>query len=475
MHTDLTPLWQDFEFMEHQRVGVRWMLEKEAEGTGGLLCDDMGLGKTIQLAGLIKNQPRSSKQSTLVIAPVAVLEQWKTVFKRAALRVWVPKPRHYTWELELKSKDILAHNVHVIGYEAAQRNPSLVKLFKWNRVIYDEAHRLGSNNSSTELALTFKERVKNIWLLTGTPIVNKVKDISTLFNVAGIDTPGGYDLETLAPVMKKYIMARSMDQLRDQISAAPPKPAFETLHLDFNTEEEREFYNGMTGIICKRWKALDEDSGGPTGLARLRLFMRLRQLSLHPQVYIAARKAALKKLYTRADWTASSTKFDKLREIVCESPTSHKWIIFCHFRHEMDMLQEMFRQENSIELVQQYNGGMNATEKADVIERSHLPLLEGKQEVMLIQLQSGGTGINLQHFDRIIFTGPWWTKALMEQAVGRAVRIGQKNVVKVFNLSLKEEEALNIDKYMLEKAYEKGELCKEVLSNANSTIAEEGK
>ena len=475
MHTDLTPLWQDFEFMEHQRVGVRWMLDKEAEGTGGLLCDDMGLGKTIQLAGLIKNQSRSSKQSTLVIAPVAVLEQWKAVFKRAALRVWVPKPRHYTWELESKSKDILAHNVHVIGYEAALRNPSLVKLFKWTRVIYDEAHRLGSNNTSTELALTFKERVKNIWLLTGTPIVNKVKDISTLFNVAGIDTPGGYDLETLAPVMKKYIMARSMDQLRDQISAAPPKPAFETLHLDFNTEEEREFYNGMTGIICKRWKALDEDSGGPTGLARLRLFMRLRQLSLHPQVYIAARKAALKKLYTRADWTASSTKFDKLREIVCDSPTSHKWIIFCHFRHEMDMLQEMFRQENSIEVVQQYNGGMSALEKADVIERSHLPLLQGKQEVMLIQLQSGGTGINLQHFDRIIFTGPWWTKALMEQAVGRAVRIGQKNVVKVFNLSLKEEEALNIDKYMLEKAYEKGELCKEVLSNANSTIAEEGK
>jgi len=275
--------------------------------------------------------------------------------------------------------------------------------------------------------------------------------------------------------MKKYIMARSMDQLRDQISAAPPKPAFETLHLDFNTEEEREFYNGMTGIICKRWKALDEDSGGPTGLARLRLFMRLRQLSLHPQVYIAARKAALKKLYTRADWTASSTKFDKLREIVCDSSTSHKWIIFCHFRHEMDMLQEMFRQENSIELVQQYNGGMSALEKADVIERSHLPVQQGKQEVMLIQLQSGGTGINLQHFDRIIFTGPWWTKALMEQAVGRAVRIGQKNVVKVFNLSLKEEEALNIDKYMLEKAYEKGELCKEVLSNANSTIAEEGK
>lgn len=469
MHSELIPLWPAFEFMEHQRIGVRWMLDKEREGTGGLLCDDMGLGKTIQVAGLIKNQ--NVKQSSLIVAPVAVLEQWKAVFKRAAISIWVPK-KGYTWELEYGSKDVLAANVHIIGYEAAQRNPSLLKA-KWDRVVYDEAHRLASNNTSTKLALIFKERVKNIWLLTGTPIVNKVKDIVTLFEVAGIDAPHTSDLETLEPTMKRYIMARSMDQLRDQISSAPPKPTFETLHLEFNTEEEKEFYSGMTGIICKRWTALEADSGGPTGLARLRLFMRLRQLSLHPQVYIAARKAALKKLYTRADWNGSSTKFDKIREIVCESSSSHKWIIFCHFRQEMDMLQEMLRQENSIDIVQQYNGGMTPAEKADVIQRSHFPLMEGKQEVLLVQLQSGGTGINLQHFDRIIFTGPWWTSALMEQAVGRAVRIGQKQVVKVFNLSLKEEEALNIDKYMLEKATQKGELCREVLSNANSTIAEE--
>ena len=471
MLTDLIPLWSDFQFMEHQRIGVRWMLEKESNGTGGLLCDDMGLGKTIQVVGLIKNQPRNVRQTTLIVAPVAVLEQWKADFRRAGISIWVPKKGGYLWDQEFRSKDLLAHGVYIIGYEAAQRNPALLK-GKWNRVVYDEAHRLASNNSSTKLALSFKEHVKNIWLLTGTPIVNKVRDIVTLFEVAEIETAGS-DLEALQPTINKYIMARSMNQLRDQIDNAPPVPVYETHHLDFTTEEEREFYNGMTGIICKRWTALDADAGGPTGLARLRLFMRLRQLSLHPQVYIAARKAALKSLYTRADWTASSTKFDKLQEIVCESPTSHKWIIFCHFRKEMDMLQNMFRAENRVEIVQQYNGALTPAEKADVLERTHAPLMAGKQEVLLIQLQSGGTGINLQHFDRIIFTGPWWTKALMEQAVGRAVRIGQKNVVKVISLALKEEEALNIDKYMLKKAEEKGELCREVLSNANSTIYEQ--
>jgi SNF2 family DNA or RNA helicase len=86
--------------------------------------------------------------------------------------------------------------------------------------------------------------------------------------------------------------------------------------------------------------------------------------------------------------------------------------------------------------------------------------------VLLIQLQSGGVGLNLQHFDRIIFSGPWWTSALMEQAIGRAVRIGQTEVVHVFHLVLKEEEALNIDQYMLNKADEKGSLCKEILSSA---------
>lgn len=455
-------------YMEHQEIGVSWMLEKEREGSGGLLCDDMGLGKTIQMVGLIKNTKQ--RTTTLLITPVAVLQQWKAIMARSSLRIFVPKPGHYIWQLESKGKDVLAHNVHIIGYEAAQRNPSLIQ-GNWDRVVYDEAHRLGSNNSSTELAMKFKNNVKNIWLLTGTPIVNKVKDLTTLLKIAGIDVPQTNSLELLTPIIKKYIIARSMEQLREQIKDAPPKPEFETFHLEFNTDEERDFYNGMTGLICKRWKALEADGGGQgKALEKLKLFMRLRQLSLHPQVYIAARKNALKKLYTRADWTGSSTKFDKLQEIVCESPTSHKWIIFTHFHEEMNMLENMFRAENKVEIVQQYHGGMTSAQKADVIERSHMNLAAGKQEVLLVQLQSGGTGINLQHFDRIIFTGPWWTQALMEQAVGRAVRIGQKNVVKVYNLSLKEEAALNIDKYMMEKAAEKGELCKEVLSSANTTI-----
>jgi hypothetical protein len=137
----------------------------------------------------------------------------------------------------------------------------------------------------------------------------------------------------------------------------------------------------------------------------------------------------------------------------------------------MQMLDDMLRAENTVELVQQYHGGLTAAQKEDVLERTTMPLMEGKQEVLLVQLQSGGTGLNLQHFDQIIFTGPWWTSALMQQAVGRAVRIGQKKVVTVYNLRLKEEGAINIDTYMFDKANSKGELCKKALLMANTSVS----
>lgn len=468
MQKQLKPLWSGFDYKPHQVIGVNWMIGREAEGAGGMLCDDMGLGKTIQMAGLIKNAHKKIGDSTLLIAPVAVLEQWKAVLKRADMHVYVPKS-NFSWHKEHSTKNLLAPHVYVIGYEAALRKTILVKAYTWARVVYDEAHRLSSNNTSTKLAQLLK--TKYIWLLTGTPIVNKVKDLVTLLEIAGIDVPKTIDLDILTPVLKKYVMARSMEQLRNSIPDAPPRPEYKTLTMDFSTEDEREFYKGMTGIICRRWKALEADGGGQgQALEKIKLFMRLRQLSLHPQVYIAARKAALKSLYTRSDWQGSSTKFDMLKKLVCEATESHKWIIFCHFHHEMDMLQDMFRTESAVELVQQYHGGLSATEKQDVLNRTHLPLMEGKQEVLLVQLQSGGTGLNLQHFDQIIFTGPWWTKALMDQAVGRAVRIGQKKVVSVYSLCLKEEEALNIDTYMFQRAIAKGDLCRKVLESANTTV-----
>ena len=467
--TILKPLWNDFKLMPHQETGVNWMLKRESGDAphGGILCDEMGLGKTIQIISLLKNGIKCVGEKSLLIAPVAVLEQWKKAAWKCSITVKIPDDA-YGWAVEGKRGRVAAE-LHCIGYEAAARKQWLVSQHTWNRLIVDEAHRIASGNTGTDLVLRINAQKR--WLLTGTPIVNKIKDLSTLLKILGVEgIAGSSSMETLEPYIKTYVMARTMDQLRASIPDAPKAPKHVIKSLDFLTDAEGEFYHNKADIIANRLSKL---AGKGQALLRLKLIRRLRQVSLHPQIYNEARKKQLKSQWDMPDWKESSTKFETIRELISTSEISHKWIIFCHFRHEMQMLEEMLKGESLVEIVQQYHGGLSSTQKEDVLERSHMPLMEGKQEVLLVQLQSGGTGLNLQHFDHIIFTGPWWTSALMDQAVGRAVRIGQTKQVVVYHLRLKaegDEDLMNIDHFMMEKAELKRELCKKVLQAANTSV-----
>jgi len=454
------PLWFGFQYKLHQISGINWLLQREKKGLGGMICDEMGLGKTIQLIALVKSsQPRTN---TLLIAPVAVLQQWQDIAIKS--KITVLRAGAKGWETQGTYR-LNAPKLHIIGYEMARNKKSLVMDIAWDRVICDEAHRLGGGGSLFQMAEQLPSAIK--WLLTATPIVNGMKDFEHLLRLVGADRKDLGSFETLKPIIKKSVLARTMDQLRSAIPDAPPKPELITVDLPFQTEEEGEFYRGMAGVIVRRWKALDSDGG--SALAKLQLFIRLRQLSLHPQVYISARRKTLGAFYARPDWTGTSTKFEAIKGLVSQQDTKpHKWIVFCHFHSEMQLLEEMLKAQPTVRNVHMYNGSLSGDDRKRVLEATLDPVPVGKADVLLIQLQSGGVGLNLQHFDRIIFSGPWWTSALMEQAIGRAVRIGQREVVKVYHLRLEEEEAINIDSVMMEKATAKGELCRAVLECAEN-------
>ena len=434
---------------------MNWILEKELNGKGGIVCDEMGLGKTIQMLAAIKHEKFTK---TLLLAPVAVLSQWETTAQKAGLAVFRPSVSgyHKQWKASAVANPVAA-KLYIMGYEAALNSPYLIMGMSWNRVICDEAHRLSKTKNSLH-QMVKKIVTKKRWLLTATPIVNSPKDISALLSLVGADAK-----KPVKELVGNYVMARSMKDLRASIPDAPPEPVIHNMSLPFLTEEERDFYKGIQGTIVKRWKMLEDEIPGPgAALMKLKLFMRLRQLSLHPQVYIEARRTG-NAIQNHPNWTGTSTKFNAIKKLIAEDP-GHKWIVFCHFHCEMELLEKELLVLPQVGKVHIYNGSLSTAERATVIEKTLEP--SPISEVLLIQLQSGGVGLNLQHFDRIIFSGPWWTSALMEQAIGRAVRIGQRNVVHVYNMSLIEEETLNIDRFMNEKADQKGSACREILAVA---------
>jgi SNF2 family DNA or RNA helicase len=469
---DLEPLWADFSYQEHQISGIEWMLEREkdTETKGGILCDEMGLGKTIEVLGLMKN---SDVLTTLLIAPLATLSQWEEKSISAGFRVLRPST-FIPWETVNKDQLNNPKCMYICNYEKIIWRPSLLnEVPQWGRVVFDEAHRLRNKNRGWDAANAIKTNIH--WFLTATPIVNSVDDVRHLFMLTKMKHVPT-NLESMETLIGQKVLARKMETVREYVKDIPAQAEIYHHRLEFATEEEQEFYRGIQGAIMKRWKSLESD-GNLTGQHRFKLIMRLRQISIHPQVYIASRKKIFKR-YSRDDWTDPSTKFTHLRELMTkEKEKTHRWMIFCHFHQEMEILQTFLQELDFVRRVQVYSGGISESMRTQIIETSKEELPPGKHEVLLIQLQAGGVGLNLQHFDRVCFMGPWWNAAIMDQAVGRAVRIGQKNQVVVHHIRLLEEEKImdenviiNIDDLMMDKVESKRILCNEFLAKAETEV-----
>lgn len=473
----LKPLWDGFSYKPHQVYGVDWMLEHEHEREedaikGGILCDEMGLGKTIQMLGLITE---SMLYTTLLVAPLAVLDQWMQTAQRCKIRCFTFNTKRYTWDLKTKAF-ANGKSLYLIGYECLANNISFISSMRFDRVVCDEAHRLGVKNVIRKLGdpvaiidkLSFNSIRRIVatskWFLTATPVVNRIDDIYSLFGLLNKELVK----QPIDELMSKYALARSMEMLRSSMPDAPNAAIIHTHRLDFVSEKEEKFYTQIQTNVESQLMYKEN------ALVVLRLIMMLRQLSIHPQVYIDMRKKKVKGVYD--DWAEDSTKFVKMKSLLeAEKTTPHKWIVFCHFHSEMTLLQKYFSTCDFIRHIETYSGSLDIDEKTETLNKVRVPFEPGDKmcDVLLIQLKAGGVGLNLQEFDRIIFSSPWWTQAAIDQGIGRAVRIGQQNQVVVHNLVLKQEESThvrNIDKWMKAKASEKEALNASVLEMADRNI-----
>jgi SNF2 family DNA or RNA helicase len=470
----LKPLWSGFSYFPHQLDGIRWMLHKEQDGTlcdgkivrGGFQSDDMGLGKTIQVASVIVNHVQPH---TLLFAPLAMIDTWTSVLQRAGCVVYQVASASRRWERVPSIFRIATHwfnkerpSVFVTNYEKLYGQPALFREYNWNRIVLDEAHKIRNGNSRMSVAARAIPAAYR-WAVTGTPLVNSLKDVVALLAFLGVPCCKQFRWEPrFLAWLPSLLLHRSLDSLRSVIAGAPPVSVVHEMVLPFATAEEEEFYHGVQGIVSESLAGKYKKDIRPAEM--FKLLLRLRQISVHPQIYIdAMRREMGAEFYDRPDWLASSTKLDALHRIfhddAAQSGESHKYIVFCQFHQEMDLIQQSILDRGVCDAqhVLMYHGGMTQAERADVLEKSKA--LTGRV-VLLLQLQAGGVGLNLQEYDRVVFVSPWWTAAMMDQAVARAVRIGQTAVVHVYHLRLAAETdgSLNIDRLIHDKANQKRQL-----------------
>ncbi len=86
---------------------------------------------------------------------------------------------------------------------------------------------------------------------------------------------------------------------------------------------------------------------------------------------------------------------------------------------------------------------------------------QDKTPVFLISLKAGGTGLNLTAASIVIHFDPWWNMAAQNQATDRAHRIGQRQVVTVYKLLMKDTLEEKIQKLQEQKAQLSDEIISE--------------
>jgi len=373
-----------------QEYAFKWCCHRERADTGGIFADEMGLGKTIVMLGVIAFRPRT----TLIVLPRQLIDQWAVACEK-----WVGQtPLIYHGTTPNDAIDGVVDGVVITTYGTMVSRNRHLRAKSWDRIICDEAHHLRNAGLGWLMMRQIPRRVH--WLVTGTPIQNSPKDLRALERVAGCE----------------YLLRRT----REQVGIKMPKLRMSTMDVSWK-EEEAEIAAEVHDLALGGRGGIGMNMHDSIGEWTMVRFLRAKQMCIFPEL--------LSK--TIGQYGLPSSKLDAVVEkILSRADNGRRKLVFCFFRMEIDELE---RRLQNAGIVVGILDGRGKNQEGDVL---------------LIQIQAGCEGLNLQQFSEVYFTSPHWNPAMEEQAIARCYRLGQKEDVDVFRFTMIDDDGMTMDEYI---------------------------
>ena len=443
-------------YAPYQTDGVFWMLSMENQTMGprgGFLCDEMGLGKTVQVVSTILGNPKSR---SLIVVPKSIITQWKDEITKFApqlsVHVFDGPMRNENANLEM----MRSARIVISPYSVLIKHSELHRI-EWDRVVLDEAHEIRNKSSAT-----YKSMCKLVspvrWVVTGTPVFNSMKDFVSLCKFIGV--PQNLIQGRTSQIKDLYILRRTkrdvavMDRRLEL-----PTCHFENVELEMY-EGEKNLYNFAFMEIQNKLREIFANSVSlnSKNMLILECLLRARQCMIWPQMYLSG---IAKQYGVEAEkWNGKSKKMETLFNML-EGHSNEKSLVFCQFMGEMKHIQKTLKQKGIP--VFRIDGTVSKENRDKQIE-----LFRGApgNAVFIIQIKSGGQGLNLQEATRVYIMSPSWNPATELQAIGRSHRSGQDKPVHVKKLFYKRtEEFVSVEEEMMALQAHKSVLCAEILND----------
>jgi SNF2 family DNA or RNA helicase len=445
-----------FRYHPHQEEGVRWMMSRETEDrsycSGGILADEMGLGKTWQTIGLILNNP---VPLSLILVPPVLQSQWSAALKQSDIPHRIVMGGKKTDKLFSNVKGGREDVAVILStYDRAAMHAKELNELGIERILADEGHVFRNGPSTRRFREIEGIEATYRWILSGTPIQNRIQDFINLLKWLHAD----YDRETssLKVIAECILLRRTVADVREVVQEFPDAKPRHFIHPVMMPEDGlekqvfdrlvRRFQNAME-LQAENWMILE-------------LYLRIRQFLAHPQVYIDAMNKKYKADYCRKVWEDTASKMAKFEQLMCGS-AKQPTIIFTTFKTEMEFAEKALMKAGYKTWTIQ--GGMSDGARDAAIHKSREAVEGGEQAVaMLIQIQAGNAGLNLQHLTRVFFLSSHWNPSVVDQAIGRSYRIGQSAEVEVHHILLADGAEKNLDRYMAKLHNRKRAIAKAV-------------
>lgn len=461
---------EGFEFktkpFSHQLEGVEYGLKYDR----WFLGDEQGLGKTKQVIDIaIARKLKYGYKHCLIVCGVNTLK-WNWVneihthsnegsyilgqkLSKGKIKIGSTKDKINDLNFLLLDKLVLPY--FIITNVESFRDKNIADLIQQlckkgiiNMCAADEMHKM--KNPTSQQTKGFLKCLPDCRIgMTGTPLMNSPMDLYVILKWLGYESHAFYSFKQHYCVMGGYggyeiVGYKNLDQLTAQVreimlrrlkSEVLDLP--EKIYVDDIVEME-----GKQSVMYKEVEAglkADYINGDIDLTNPLSALIRLRQTTGYPGIL--------------SDEITESAKLDRMEEIVenCIS-NDEKVIIFSNWTQMTSVI---------FDKVAKYGCGVITGETADSNRQAIVNKFQSDDTLKVIVGTIGamGTGLTLTAATTVIFVDEPWNKALFDQAVDRAHRIGQKNNITIYSIMCKD----TIDERIHNLIYKKGAMSDAII------------
>jgi SWI/SNF-related matrix-associated actin-dependent regulator 1 of chromatin subfamily A len=402
----------------HQIEGVAFLLGRRR----AILADDMGLGKTRQ--AIVALRHAAPHGSYLVVCPASVKRNW-------AREITIAAPAASTYIIEKggeQSATPLASSQWVIvNYDILGKHIETLGSVHWAGLVFDEAHYLKNHRSArSRLARQLADSAKAkdasqpaVYLLTGTPLTNRPRDLFVLLQLVG--HPLGRSFLSFA---KRYCAAERNEYGWQTRGASNIAELTVQLHGVMLRRSKDDVLSLPPKI--RTWLPVDVPRG--TGVRDMRKVVELLigDNDVAPGSTVDERRlrGRLLQAVTLARQALADAKVKATVDLVTGAvEQGEKVIVFSCFEEPVQKLVEAFRGAAIL-----LTGSTPSEKRQAMVDRFQQ---DDRIRVFVANIIAGGIGHNLTAATQVVFNDLDWVPANHWQAEDRAYRIGQTRTVNV--------------------------------------------